>query len=190
MLETIYSALDKRKYFVAETKIQKYLQCLWHETGHPHGLRTGEYFLALLQHTLRLLFLPFGVLFYALPRYGRQYGVFEAEFLRHPTASVVYGTGTLFYLLFLLTLTLETVPLVFTASCDSTAASLGREKAISFAFVLSFIVHEFGQAKKQGLKLYISNFTNIVDLLMIFLFVIAAVLVILLKASPGRITLP
>ena len=153
--------------FISGKAVETYINRQWYGTNTnvtksmPLGLITIFYWFVVFH------LLPFGILFYALPRYGSRYRIFLDHVTKRISPAIRYFVDNLAHAGFILLLvndSVRTEGLRVNGKADAT------DGFVCF-FVSSYLLHEIGQLVIQGPKIYFSSWSNLLDVCIVLLFV-------------------
>jgi ankyrin repeat protein len=163
--QVLFAAVESgMKKFVSENKVQDYVDRQW--LGSVTKLKTSN-LTASLYWVLITAFLPFIILFYALPRYGSNYGVFLDDLLMTKRSfAVSHFVHIVYHFSFILLLQYDTT---ITGGIVTEGSFSGTEISV-LCFFLGFLLYNFEQCRMKGTKVYFSSWINVVDVLIILLF--------------------
>jgi hypothetical protein len=165
--------------FIATGTVQRCLKDAWHRRGEkctgPFPRRRECVAKAIL-YLLKMLFLPFFMII-LLPCYWCNYNSFTNQFLEKGVEPIIQFIANAFsYVIFLLCLIANVVFDNEMSRCDNledgSGCGLKALDWIVLVFVAAMIMQEATQLKKIGSGVYVSTPINILDLTVIFLFIV------------------
>ncbi|XP_062507050.1 transient-receptor-potential-like protein [Corticium candelabrum] len=164
--EVLFAAVEnKQKEFIAENNVQEFLEETWYgrrRSSATHTVLTG--FLCLF----RLILLPYLLLFYALPRYGRNYHSFTRSFVLDVFPPSARYCAMVITYIFFISLFVNDCTMI-TGLPVSIQPDIGDH--ILFGFVLGLMAREVGEMVIRGVRSYFSSWLNCLDITMIVLLI-------------------
>jgi hypothetical protein len=173
-------ALDNGlKKFIATGPVQGCLKDAWYGRGREcRGtfLKKREYATKVILYLLKTLFLPFFMII-KLPSYGCNYNLFSTDFLERKVEPVTqFIANAISYAIFLICLIANIIFDNEISRCDNLEDGRGCGlKALDWivlVFVVGLIVQEAIQLNRIAFGEYVSTLSNILDLTIIFLFIV------------------
>ena len=153
------------RQFIAENNVQEFLEETWYgrrRSSATHTVLTG--FLCLF----RLILLPYLLLFYALPRYGRNYHSFTRSFVLDVFPPSARYCAMVITYIFFISLFVNDCTMI-TGLPVSIQPDIGDH--ILFGFVLGLMAREVGEMVIRGVRSYFSSWLNCLDITMIVLLI-------------------
>ena len=128
------------------------------------------------KYLLKMLFLPFLIIIKLPTKYHWDYDRFSEDFLRNVEPVVAFIANAISFAVFLLFLIGNVIINNRVSRCDNLeeakGCALDALDWVVFVFVIGLIVQEVTQFRKIKFSEYISSATNIIDLIVLFLFII------------------
>ena len=148
----------------------------WYGKKDESALEMREYPGKLGIYLLKMLFLPLFMVI-MLPRRGCYYKQFADQFLECDVEPVIaYIANAISYVIFLALLIAKVIHNNQETRCDNledgTGCGMDALDWIVFIFVLGLIAQEVGQFRNIEFTEYFSSFSNIFDLILMFLFIV------------------
>ena len=160
--------INRTLQFISGNAVQAYVRRRWY--GMNTGLMKSKLhgLITVLCWSVLFHFLPFVILFYALPRYGSRYRIYLDDVKKRISPAIRYFVANCSQAGFIILLLYDS------SATEGLRIDIdGRPSAtdiLIFCFTCSYALREIGQLLIKGPKIYFSSWTNVLDVCVVLLF--------------------